>query len=119
MISQIFYHLHTREREKDGQTDRQTDNRVDRQTETGNIFFRTLGIMKPRENKYKQSSNGIDYNISLAYAQKFKMWVLITRDIAKQFLYFLWKQINQHSQIFGIYQLIGINLRLGVLKCKI
>mgnify|MGYP005983899637 CR=1 FL=1 len=46
-----------------GQTDRQTDGRK----ETGNLFFRTLGLMT-----LSQSSDGLDYNICLAYARKVK-----------------------------------------------
>ena len=38
------------DRRTDGQTDEQTDRWIERQTEKGDLFLRTLGIMKLQQN---------------------------------------------------------------------
>ena len=45
---------------------------TDRQTETGDLVFRSLRVTKRRKNKSRESSNGLDYNSSLAYGQQVK-----------------------------------------------
>ena len=59
-------------RQTDGQTDRRTDRQTDRQTETGDLFLRSQGIMKDRENVKSESrpTDSITICTSFAYARE-------------------------------------------------